>query len=140
MKKIPKKLNGFKGHIKIEQEMSNIVWSSRSIYMFETKWKEFITKHDLSGNKWLTVLSDERVDKVDPRYVLERWSKNVRRNHTNISSSYDEPVLDERTQRYNGALSRYFEACQVGSKSEGRTAIVHRGLDKIFSELQEYHE
>ncbi|MED6202620.1 hypothetical protein PIB30_107345, partial [Stylosanthes scabra] len=33
-----------------------------------------------------------------------------------------------------------FEACQVGSKSEGRTAIVHRGLDRIFSELQEYDE
>ncbi|MED6227349.1 hypothetical protein PIB30_112690, partial [Stylosanthes scabra] len=77
---------------------------------------------------------------VDPRYVLERWSKNVRRNHTNISSSYDEPVLDKRTQRYNGALSRSFEACQVGSKSEGRTAILHRGLDRIFSELQEYDE
>ncbi|MED6191031.1 hypothetical protein PIB30_112051, partial [Stylosanthes scabra] len=88
----------------------------------------------------LIVLSDERVDKANPRYVLERWSKNVRRNYTNISSSYDEPVLDERTQRYNGALSRCFEACQVGSKSEGRTAIVHRGLDRIFSELQEYDE
>ncbi|MED6189711.1 hypothetical protein PIB30_098666, partial [Stylosanthes scabra] len=88
----------------------------------------------------LIVLSDERADKVDPRYVLERWSKNVRRNHTNIGSSYDEPVLDERTQRYHGALSRCFEACQVGSKSEGRTMIVHRGLDRIFSELQEYDE
>ncbi|MED6191120.1 hypothetical protein PIB30_113056, partial [Stylosanthes scabra] len=54
MKKIPQKLNGFKGHIEIEQEMSNVVWSSHSIYMFETNWKEFITKHDLSGNKWLT--------------------------------------------------------------------------------------
>ncbi|MED6166708.1 hypothetical protein PIB30_112023, partial [Stylosanthes scabra] len=74
----------------------------------------------------LTVLSIERVDKVDQRYVLERWSKKVKRNYTNISSSYDEPVLDETTQRYNGALSRCFKACQVGSKSEGRTAIVHR--------------
>ncbi|MED6142019.1 hypothetical protein PIB30_109302, partial [Stylosanthes scabra] len=77
---------------------------------------------------------------VDQRYVLERWSKKVKRNHTNISSSYDEPVLDETTQRYNGALSRCFEACQVGSKSEGRTVIVHRGLDRIFSELQQYEE
>ncbi|MED6133643.1 hypothetical protein PIB30_030038 [Stylosanthes scabra] len=86
------------------------------------------------------VLSDERVDKVDPRYVLERWRKNVNRNHTNIRSSYDEPILDETTQRYNGALSRCFEACQVGSTSNGRIAIVHRGLDRIFSELDEYKE
>ncbi|MED6199035.1 hypothetical protein PIB30_072174 [Stylosanthes scabra] len=81
------------------------------------------------------LLSNQRVDKVDQRYVLQCWSKNVKRNHTSISSSYDEPVLDERTQRYNGALYRCFEACQVGSKSKGRTAIVHRGLDRIFSEL-----
>ncbi|MED6127603.1 hypothetical protein PIB30_089601, partial [Stylosanthes scabra] len=85
-------------------------------------------------------LSNERVDKVDQRYVLERWSKNVKRNHTNISNSYDKPVLDERTQIYNDALSRCFEACQVGSQSVGRTMIVHRGLDRIFSELQEYKE
>ncbi|MED6129739.1 hypothetical protein PIB30_110881, partial [Stylosanthes scabra] len=83
---------------------------------------------------------EAQFEKVDQRYVLERWSKKVKRNHTNISSSYDEPVLDETTQRYNGALSRCFEACQVGSKSEGRTAIVHRGLDRIFSELQQYEE
>ncbi|MED6185791.1 hypothetical protein PIB30_060499 [Stylosanthes scabra] len=87
-----------------------------------------------------TVLSDERVDKVDSRYVLERWSKNVKRNHTNIRSSYDEPVLDERRQGYNDTLSRCFKACQVGSESKGLTAIVHRGLDRIFSELQEYKE
>ncbi|MED6218709.1 hypothetical protein PIB30_029032, partial [Stylosanthes scabra] len=81
------------------------------------------------------VLSDERVDKVDLRYVLERWSKNVKRNHTNIRSSYDESVLDETTQRYNGELSRCFEACQVGAASNGRIAIVHRGPDRIFNQL-----
>ncbi|MED6167862.1 hypothetical protein PIB30_006833 [Stylosanthes scabra] len=71
---------------------------------------------------------------------LQRWSKNVNRKHTNIRSSYDEPVLDETTQRYNGALSRCFKACQVGSASNGLIAIVHRGLDIIFIELQEYKE
>ncbi|MED6114751.1 hypothetical protein PIB30_083521 [Stylosanthes scabra] len=64
----------------------------------------------------------------------------MKRNYTNISSSYEKPVLDERTQRYNETLSRSFEACQVGSKSKGRTEIVHCGLDRIFSELQEYEE
>ncbi|MED6155765.1 hypothetical protein PIB30_008001 [Stylosanthes scabra] len=86
------------------------------------------------------VLSDERVDKVDSRYVLERWSNNVKRNHTNIRSSYDEPVLDETMQRYNGGQSRCFEACQVGLASNGRIAIVHRGLDRIFNELKQYKE
>ncbi|MED6202491.1 hypothetical protein PIB30_106160 [Stylosanthes scabra] len=44
------------------------------------------------------------------------------------------------TQRYNGALSRCFEACQVGATSNGRIAIVHRGLDRIFNELDQYEE
>ncbi|MED6116105.1 hypothetical protein PIB30_117534 [Stylosanthes scabra] len=35
MKKVPKKLNGFKAHVNIEQEMSQIVWSSMSSDIFE---------------------------------------------------------------------------------------------------------
>ncbi|MED6158180.1 hypothetical protein PIB30_030350, partial [Stylosanthes scabra] len=55
-------------------------------------------------------------------------------------SSYDEPILDERTQRYDGALSRCFDACQEGSASKGLTTILHRGLDKIFKDFEEYKE
>ncbi|MED6174315.1 hypothetical protein PIB30_067942 [Stylosanthes scabra] len=53
MKKIPQKLNGFKGHIDIEQGMSNIVWSSLSEEAFETNWNDFLIKYGLEGNKWL---------------------------------------------------------------------------------------
>ncbi|MED6202834.1 hypothetical protein PIB30_109550, partial [Stylosanthes scabra] len=54
MKKIPQKLNGFKGHIDIEQEMSRVVWSSLSTDIFERDWEAFLTKHGLCGNKWLS--------------------------------------------------------------------------------------
>ncbi|RYR40101.1 hypothetical protein Ahy_A09g045778 [Arachis hypogaea] len=32
----------------------------------------------------LSVLSFERVDNVAPKYILERWSKNIKRRHTHI--------------------------------------------------------
>ncbi|RYQ84775.1 hypothetical protein Ahy_B10g104254 [Arachis hypogaea] len=42
----------------------------------------------------LSTLRFERVNKVSPRYILERWSKNVKRRHKHIKSSHDEPLLE----------------------------------------------
>ncbi|RYR64034.1 hypothetical protein Ahy_A03g010185 [Arachis hypogaea] len=51
----------------------------------------------------LSVLNFERVDKVAPKYILERWSKNIKRRHTHIKSSQDEPLLELR----NATLSAF---------------------------------
>ncbi|RYR45370.1 hypothetical protein Ahy_A07g031211 isoform B [Arachis hypogaea] len=61
MKKIPNKLNDYKGYIDID-EMGVLCCHS------------------------LSVLSFERVDNVAPKYILERWSKNIKRRHTHIKS------------------------------------------------------
>ncbi|MED6153495.1 hypothetical protein PIB30_102527 [Stylosanthes scabra] len=86
----------------------------------------------------LMVLSHERVYRVSSRYILERWSKTVKRNHTNIRSSYDEPVLDERVVIYKGLLSRSFEMCEFGSESKGLAAILYRAFDKAYVEMVEF--
>ncbi|RYR15661.1 hypothetical protein Ahy_B04g072559 [Arachis hypogaea] len=49
----------------------------------------------------LSVLSFERVSQVSPRYILERWSKKVKRQHTHIKSSHDEPLLEPRSKRFD---------------------------------------
>ncbi|RYR14715.1 hypothetical protein Ahy_B04g071392 [Arachis hypogaea] len=49
----------------------------------------------------LSVLSFERVSQVSPRYILERWSKKVKRRHTHIKSSHDEPLLEPRSKRFD---------------------------------------
>ncbi|XP_057747088.1 protein FAR-RED IMPAIRED RESPONSE 1-like [Arachis stenosperma] len=54
MKKIPSKLNGYKGHIHIEQEMSHVVWNSHTKDEFDRNWNDFLTKYGLGGNKWLS--------------------------------------------------------------------------------------
>ncbi|RYQ96147.1 hypothetical protein Ahy_B08g091707 [Arachis hypogaea] len=70
----------------------------------------------------LNVLSFERVNKVPPRYILERWSMNVKRRHTHIKSSHNELVFEPRCKR--------FEELEL-------TAILHRAYDNIVVEMQE---
>ncbi|RYR31472.1 hypothetical protein Ahy_B01g056269 isoform B [Arachis hypogaea] len=72
---------------------------------------------------FLSVLSFEQVNKISPRYILERWSKNVKRRHTHIKSSHDEPLLEPKSRR--------FDDLEL-------TAILHRVYDNAMTEMQEY--
>ncbi|RYR28213.1 hypothetical protein Ahy_B01g052331 [Arachis hypogaea] len=54
----------------------------------------------------LSALSFEQVDKVAPRYILERWSKNVKRRHTYIKRSHNEPLLEPRSRRFDDLVFR----------------------------------
>ncbi|RYQ82919.1 hypothetical protein Ahy_B10g101504 [Arachis hypogaea] len=52
--KIPSKLNGYKGHADIEQEMSQVVWNSHSKDSFDRNWNDFLLNFGLADNKWLS--------------------------------------------------------------------------------------
>ncbi|RYR52726.1 hypothetical protein Ahy_A06g027611 [Arachis hypogaea] len=54
MKKIPSKLNRYKGHAEIKQEMSEVVWNSHSKDSFDRNWNEFLLNFGLVDNKWLS--------------------------------------------------------------------------------------
>ncbi|MED6115544.1 hypothetical protein PIB30_091710 [Stylosanthes scabra] len=88
----------------------------------------------------LMVLGYERVDRISPTYILERWSKNgiVNRRHTSIKSSYDALVLQPRTKRYNGMISRSYVSAKEASEFEVLTAMYHHGLDKLDAEIKEF--
>ncbi|XP_015949263.1 protein FAR1-RELATED SEQUENCE 5-like [Arachis duranensis] len=60
MKKIPSKLNSYKGHIDIEQEMSHVVWNSYTKDAFDRNWNDFLTKYGFGDNKWLSELYEDR--------------------------------------------------------------------------------
>ncbi|RYR28284.1 hypothetical protein Ahy_B01g052402 [Arachis hypogaea] len=60
MKKIPSKLNGYKGHAEIEQEMSQVVWNSHSKDSFDRNWNDFLLNFGLVDNKWLSDLYEDR--------------------------------------------------------------------------------
>ncbi|RYQ86049.1 hypothetical protein Ahy_B10g105710 [Arachis hypogaea] len=88
----------------------------------------------------LSVLSFERVDNVAPKYILERWSKNIKRRHTHIKSSQDEPVLDLRNKRFDELVFRSHNISEFASGSEEFTGILHRAFDKVMAEMEEYQE
>ncbi|RYR76021.1 hypothetical protein Ahy_A01g000612 [Arachis hypogaea] len=87
---------------------------------------------------FLSVLSFQQVNKISPRYILEQWSKNVKRRHTHIKSSHDEPLLEPRSRRFDDLVFRSQNICEFASESEELTAILHRAYDNVMVEMQEY--
>ncbi|QHN82677.1 Protein FAR-RED ELONGATED HYPOCOTYL [Arachis hypogaea] len=94
--------------------------------------KGILCRHSLSA------LSFERVNKVSPRYILERWSKNLKRKHTHIKSSHDEPLLEPRSKRFDDLVFRSQNICEFASEFEEPTAILHRAYDNAMVAMQEY--
>ncbi|RYR53778.1 hypothetical protein Ahy_A06g029020 [Arachis hypogaea] len=86
----------------------------------------------------LSVLSFKRVDNVAPKYILERWSKNIKRRHTHIKSSQDEPLLEPKSKRFDELVFRSHNICEFTSESEKLTRILHREFDKVMAEMEEY--
>ncbi|QHO07976.1 Protein FAR-RED ELONGATED HYPOCOTYL [Arachis hypogaea] len=88
----------------------------------------------------LSILSFERVDNVVSKYILERWSKNIKRRHTHIKSSQDEPLLEPRSKRFDELVFRSHNICEFASESEELTEILHRAFHKVMAEMEEYQE
>ncbi|RYQ91601.1 hypothetical protein Ahy_B09g097558 [Arachis hypogaea] len=88
----------------------------------------------------LSVLSFEQVDNMAPKYILEHWSKNIKRRHTYIKSSQDEPLLEPRSKRFDKLVFRSHNICEFASESEELTKILHRAFDKVMAEMEEYQE
>ncbi|RYR07755.1 hypothetical protein Ahy_B05g075182 [Arachis hypogaea] len=84
----------------------------------------------------LSVLSFEQVSQVSPRYILERWSKKVKRRHTHIKSSHDEPLLEPRSKRFDQLVSRSQNICEFASESEELTVILHRAYDNVMVDME----
>ncbi|RYR14803.1 hypothetical protein Ahy_B04g071503 isoform A [Arachis hypogaea] len=75
----------------------------------------------------LSVLSFERVDKL-----------NIKRRHTHIKSSQDEPLLEPRSKRFDDLVFQSHKICEFASKSEELTEISHRAFDNVTTEMQKY--
>ncbi|RYR03638.1 hypothetical protein Ahy_B06g082723 [Arachis hypogaea] len=84
----------------------------------------------------LSVLSFKQVSQVSPRYILERWSKKVKRRHTHIKSSHDEPLMEPRSKRFDQLVFRSQNICEFASESEELTAILHRAYDNVMAEME----
>ncbi|RYR73847.1 hypothetical protein Ahy_A02g008378 [Arachis hypogaea] len=86
----------------------------------------------------LSTLSFERVDTIALRYILEHWSKNMKRRHARIKSSYDEPLLELRGRRFDDLVFCSHNICEFVSESKELILILHKAYDNVIAEMQEY--
>ncbi|XP_047180971.1 protein FAR1-RELATED SEQUENCE 3-like [Vigna umbellata] len=72
----------------------------------------------------LLVLGQEDVDNVLSKYVIRRWSKNIRRRHTLIRAAYSCLHQEPKMQRYQSLCKRFYDITEVVCESESESASV----------------
>ncbi|RYR58416.1 hypothetical protein Ahy_A05g024181 [Arachis hypogaea] len=135
MKKILSKLNGYKGHAEIEQEMSQVVWNSHSKDSFDRNWNDFLLKYGLVDNKWLSGYLVYEVGEQVSGSIFNKFE--VTYDSVAAESSHDEPLLEPRSKRFDKLVFRSQNICEFALESEELTAILHRAYDNVMVEMEE---
>jgi len=78
----------------------------------------------------LLVFAQERVTKAPDKYMLSRWSKNVRRKHAYIRASYGSKVKEPHIERYDGLCKRFYELAEYACESEKTTELLYQHLNE----------
>ncbi|KAL4287953.1 hypothetical protein AHAS_Ahas19G0237700 [Arachis hypogaea] len=86
----------------------------------------------------LVVLGHEHMRKIPRRYILDRWSKLVKRRHNDIKSSHDPSLLNPKTERFDDLCSHSNSVAQFASQTKETSDILHRYLDMAMAECQKY--
>nr|XP_025693073.1 protein FAR1-RELATED SEQUENCE 1-like [Arachis hypogaea] len=86
----------------------------------------------------LVVLGHERVRKIPRRYIMDRWSKLVKRRHSDIKSSHDSSLLNPKTERFDDLCSHSNSVAQFASQTKETSDILHRYLDMAMAECQKH--
>ncbi|XP_025625466.1 protein FAR-RED IMPAIRED RESPONSE 1-like [Arachis hypogaea] len=86
----------------------------------------------------LVVLGHERVREIPRRYILDRWSKLVKRRHSDIKSSHDPSLLNPKTERFDDLCSHSNSVAQFASQTKETIDILHRYLDMAMAECQKH--
>ncbi|XP_014511681.1 protein FAR1-RELATED SEQUENCE 4-like [Vigna radiata var. radiata] len=76
----------------------------------------------------LLVLGQEDVHNVPSKYVLRRWSKNIRRKHTLIRATYSSLQHDTKMQRYQTLCQQFYNLAETACESEYATAQLEKDL------------
>jgi len=70
-----------------------------------------------------------------PKYVLKRWSKHIRRQHTYGRASYKDKNEEPHVERYDLMSNRFYEIAEVACQYENETKFVLTQLDPICASL-----
>lgn len=76
----------------------------------------------------LVVLGIERTKEMPSKYVLLRWSKNIKRRRIYIKSSYDVKQLKLQMQRFDDICKDFYEVGEIAAEYEDKTGFLHKSL------------
>ncbi|RYR31447.1 hypothetical protein Ahy_B01g056253 [Arachis hypogaea] len=117
---------------------NKFITHNSSLIQFVKQYDNCLASREHTVPPSLSVLSFEQVDNVAPKYILERWSKNIKREHIHIKSSQDEPQLEPRSKRFDDLVFRSYNIYGFALESEELTRILHWAFDNVMTEMQEY--
>jgi hypothetical protein len=97
-------------------------------FLFE--FKGILCRHSLH------VLSSRGVLEVPPRYILSRWRKDLRREHTDIKANYDADNKTPKMRRFDEIMSLANDIVEMGSETEERKLHVVKVLAELKNVLR----
>ncbi|XP_057512798.1 protein FAR1-RELATED SEQUENCE 6-like [Actinidia eriantha] len=77
----------------------------------------------------IAVLVDQDVKEVPLRYILTRWRKDIKRNHTYVKSSYDNSSDTKHMKLYNMLCNRFHNIAEIGAETDDNSDILMKILD-----------
>ncbi|XP_057719531.1 protein FAR1-RELATED SEQUENCE 5-like [Arachis stenosperma] len=83
----------------------------------------------------LEVFYSYKVYKVPTCYVLPRWSKMIKHNHTYVKSSRDVSRSDESHVAFKGLCAHFYNVAQEFVGDDDETALLHATLEETRAKL-----
>ncbi|QHO53430.1 Transposon protein [Arachis hypogaea] len=95
------------------------------------------SKHSALGYTVYEVVEQIFNSTFNKSAVTYDTSKNVKRRHTHIKSSHDEPQLEPKSKIFDELVFRSQNIYEFASESEELAAILYRAYDNVMVEMQE---
>ncbi|XP_072066730.1 protein FAR1-RELATED SEQUENCE 6-like [Arachis hypogaea] len=86
----------------------------------------------------LEVFHSYKVYKVPNRYVLPRWSKNIKCKHTYVKSSHNVSRSDESHVAFKELCAHFYNIAQDFVNDDEETALLHVALEETRAKLTAY--
>lgn len=78
----------------------------------------------------LFVFGQARVKEVPSRYILRRWSKNVKRQYAHIKTSYNAKNLQPHIERFEGLCKKFYEIAQYAAETPSQTTNLYEQMQR----------
>ncbi|RYR79634.1 hypothetical protein Ahy_A01g004443 [Arachis hypogaea] len=142
MKKIPNKLNGYKRHDEINQDMNHVIWNSYTKDEFDRNYNDFITKYGLEGNKWL---SDFHIMiSCATKLAIETQFQHVytHEKFREVQAKFRDKVnCITRSMHSTLGFTTYEVVEQVSYSTFNKFVVTYDAISReVMAEMQEYQE